>query len=311
VKRPDGEVGAVRRAVFAAAAAGDSTVLQQLCMRYADAIAADFGEWARVPAELRADPAATQRYVETLIGVARLLERLGHPGPMQRLTGTPDNPITRSQRALAYARECDEAGDRDEAAATVEAVLGEMSGMSGPAVIELRSKAYGLLGAVRLHQGDLRAARAHTTHALDDSRAAGDADGIRIYTENLALIDAIEDRGPAADRRARIARAQDLSDAMRYHLSNEVLHALLPEMNDADPLRAKACGLLGLNLYHLGDHAGARSFTAEAVAACRRAGDDFGVAVYIGNLQAIDRVSPTAAGRSSPAGRPAAGSADS
>ncbi|HET6533352.1 MAG TPA: hypothetical protein VFH03_22425 [Actinoplanes sp.] len=283
-----GPVGDLRQAVFAAAATG-AAALEQLCRQHADAITAEFDRWARVPADVRQDPGRLQRYVTVVLRVAQVLDELGHPGPMHRLTSPSDNPIVRWQQSIARARELNEAGDRDEAAALVESVLDGMRGTIGPAVTDLRPKAYGLLGLIRFDQGELAAARTWLTSALTDCRAAGDLDGVRIYTENLATLAAVEDHGAAAARRDRIARAQDLSDGLRYHASNEVLHALLDEMDPGDPLRPKAYGLLGLNLYRLGDRPGARQWTQRAVAACRAAGDDHGELVYSTNLSTIDR----------------------
>jgi hypothetical protein len=223
-----------------------------------------------------------------VVRIAELLARMGHPEPMRRLTGG-DNPIPRWQRAHAHASRLNDTGEREEAARLLRSVLDEMEGATGTAITELRPKVHGLLGTVRFHQGDLAAARHHTAIALAECRAAGDLDGVRTYTENLALLDAVPDDGPAAGRRERVARAQDLSDATRYRASIDLLHEVLAELDAGDPLRAKACGLLGLNLYRLGDLPGARRWTAEALEACRRHGDEHGITIYTENLAVIDR----------------------
>jgi hypothetical protein len=260
-----------------------------MCRQHADAITAEFDRLARVPADVRQDPGRLQRYVAVMFRVAQILDGLGHPGPLHRLTSPSDNPIVRWQQGIARAGELNQAGDRDEAAALVESVLDGMRGAIGPVITDLRPKAYGLLGRIRFDQGDLSAARTWFTSALTDCRAAGDLDGVRVYTENLATLAAVEDHGAAAARRDRVVRAQDLSDGLRYHASNEVLYGLLDEMDPGDPLRPKAYGLLGLNLYRLGDRPGARQWTQRALAACRAAGDDHGELVYSINLSAVDR----------------------
>jgi hypothetical protein len=281
-------VSELRNALFTAAAEGDADALESLCRTYLDAVLAEFPEWTRVPEELRADQDAIQWWVAVVMRIAQQLDSMGHPEPLERITGG-NNPIVRWQRSLLRAEALNAAGERDDAAELIRATLEDMEGASGSAVTELRPKALGQLATIYFHRGDLEAARRSMTLALDECRAAGDVDGVRIYTENLATLDAVEFGGPAADRRTRIAHAQDLSDAARYRASNELLGTVLDELEEGDSLHAKACGLLGLNLYRLRDLPGSRRWTERALEACRRLDDEFGVTIYSNNLEVIDR----------------------
>ena len=277
----------LRDALFTAAAEGDAEAFESLCRTYLDAILAEFPEWTRVPEELRADHDAVQWWIAVVMRIAQQLDHMGYPEPLERITGG-DNPIVRWERSLLRAQALNESGERDAAAELIQATLEDMEGASGGVVTELRPKALGQLATIHFHRGDLEAARRSMTLAREECRASGDVDGVRIYTESLATVDAVEFGGPAADRRMRVARAQDLSDGARYRASNELLEKVLDELEEGDSLHAKACGLLGLNLYRLQDMPGARRWTERALEACRRLDDEFGVTIYSTNLEAID-----------------------
>src|SRR5438876_4031580 len=56
--------------------------VEELVAANLEAVLAAFPGWTTVPAQIRADPAAVNRYGSTIIRVARLLKAEGHPGPL-------------------------------------------------------------------------------------------------------------------------------------------------------------------------------------------------------------------------------------
>jgi hypothetical protein len=124
-------------------------------------------------------------------------------------------------------------------------------------------------------------ARRFTALALADCQRIGDREGVRIYSENLNLLSNVgaagaggETAGDEARLRGLIAKAQDVSDEVRYESSNQLLFEVLAEMRHAEPsltdaYRGKVYGLLGLNLFRLGDFEEARRYTELALEDCR------------------------------------------
>jgi hypothetical protein len=286
----------LREEIFSAVAANDGDTLVALCSRHRALILECFPDWVRMPGPIRTDPSARDRWAQGLITVARYFEATGDPALLDTLAGG-DNPLTRWRQGFARASQLSEAGEFAEAAALLLALLSELQGAAGPAVDDLRPKMYGLLGTVCFRLGDVAGARRHTAAALEDSRRASDREGVRVYTENLRVIETLAGApdvaaSVAAGVRAEVARAQDLSDRARYEASNAVLEALMTRM-DADPADAgkeylgKIYGLLGLNFVRLGHPAVAQQYTALALQLCTAAGDDEGVRIYSANLDTI------------------------
>ncbi|MBV1853795.1 hypothetical protein [Catellatospora tritici] len=207
---------------------------------------------------------------------------------------SPLDPTERWLDAYAQAQRLAAAADHAASAALLREVLTELS-WADTVPGGLAAKVHGLAGANALHLGDYTAAVAHTEQALRLCETVGDTEGAAIYTTNLELARLAEGAGrgdPASlraiDVRRRIAEAQDLSDSGRYAVSNGVLRGLLA---DAAPETvrhlAKVYGLLGLNLYRLGQLDAARTHTEAALAQCRRTGDADGVRIYTANLAVI------------------------
>lgn len=99
---------------------------------------------------------------------------------------------------------------------------------------------------------------------------------------------------PIARLRKEIGRAQDLSDDARYDESNDVLEAVLREMNalpagSQESFRGKLYGLLGLNLFCLGRMTDAARYTELALKHCTDNGDEAGVRIYRANIAVIAR----------------------
>lgn len=103
----------------------------------------------------------------------------------------------------------------------------------------------------------------------------------RVDAVNLAL---------SAPRNAGVAF--DLSRQGRFEESNQVARAVLRDLDQlAGPTRddmcAKLLGLVGTNLYHLGDLPGCREYTLKAAAICRQTGDRNGAQIYATTLRAL------------------------
>ena len=176
----------------------------------------------------------------------------------------------------------------------LEGLIADLNRAAGPAVDELLARAHGALSGALLALGDFSGARLFARAALDGCRKTGDADGIRIYSENLDLLTALTADEPLTTRRARIVEAQQLSDAARYAASNEVLMEVASDV-DSEHYVAKLCGLVGLNFYRLDLYEHARAWTEMALRTCENDDDRYGVTIYSENLEAIDRARAGAA----------------
>jgi hypothetical protein len=291
---------ALRDLLFAAVLDEDEQLLVQLCWSHAEAIVEWFGEWARVPEELRDDARTVESWVLALYTIAEVMHGLGHPQPMERLSpsGTA-NPVRRWTYMFSRAQDKHEEGEPFASTAILRDLLADMEGSRGPFAEELQTKVYGLLGANAMRLGEIPDAVRYTEQALQRCVASGDHEGEWIYTENLDTVVTADEiqRGTAAGRqlarcRERIAYAQDLSDAGRHPASNDVLGELRHEV-DSDfhagrRYLGKIYGLLGLNHFRLGSLPTARRYTELALTECRRRRDLVGDSVYTANLKAID-----------------------
>jgi hypothetical protein len=284
-------VSELRDRLFAAS----PEALGELCERHRDAIVAEFRDWLVLPEPLRRDMAATQAYVGAVMRIAEQLAAAGEPRPLGWLGGEDrDDPVAGWQAQLANAQALTEAGRPDAAVGVLGALLDSLDEAGGPLVDDLATRARGALSAALLDLGDTGGARAYARAAQDACIASFDLDGIRTYAENLDLLDALA-AGPELEAlREGLAEAQDLSDAGRYAASNELLHELAGH-DDIDRYAGKLCGLMGLNLFRLGDVDGARSWTEAALRSCDAADDLYGMTIYAENLQVIDRVAPAPA----------------
>jgi hypothetical protein len=236
-----------------------------------------------------------------LMEIARQMQVLGHPESLTSLVGpAEENPIRRWYGDFERARRLGGNGRLDEGRDILLRILEETKGAGGTAVEDLRAKAYGLLGTNRFHARELGEAMTWTELALNESRRIGDSDGVRAYRENLQVLRAVQlpsNDAAAGERLLRcrrlIVKAQDRSDIAHYERSNALLQKALDTIGGGldealAEYRGKALGLLGWNHFQLHDTVRAREYTAQALDACRAAGDEDGVRVYSANLETID-----------------------
>ena len=210
---------------------GDAAEIEALCRSQRAQIAAGFATWKTVPPEVRADPAATQRYANTVIAVAQLFAgALADPSLMAMLVGAPkDNPIVRWQAAIEQARAAMVERAHDEARTILEAALEQHAGLTGTGAQELRAITIGSIGQALFHAGEVHTAVERFRDALalcaahDDTegrvanlaalyeahRWLGRPDDAAGFADRLAELHAVEDREAASRwaERASVARA--------------------------------------------------------------------------------------------------------
>lgn len=286
---PDSET--LRDALFTAIGQGDGHQFAALCNQYAPLIVQYFDGWKKVPQNIRGDREAVDLWGHCLITIAGAFESAGHPQLLASLMGPPgDNPITRWVREFTRASHLSETGQYQESNAALLKILDEMQGSLGSAIDDSRPKVYGLLGTNFFRMDDPGQARKYTELALRDCERTGDQEGVSIYTENLATLLAADPECALAQCRRKIARAQDLSDQLRYAESTALLHAALGDIEQNPELRSyrsKVHGLMGSNFFRLGETARARELTERAVQDCEADRDDKGVRIYRENLRVI------------------------
>ncbi len=259
--------------------------LEALCMRHRDEIVAAFEAWLVVPEAIRDDQEALERLFLNVSRVAAQLHELGEDRPLARLDGE-GTPVDTWHRQLTQVDELLEAGYWERAVAVLQECVASLEQASGAFVDDLRAKAHGKMAVAFLGLEEFDRARTFTIAALASCKATGDLDGIRTYRENLDVLDAIVGDESLVAVRNEVVAAQKLSDRGDYALSVETLTQLIER--DRVHYQAKISGLLGLNLFHLGDLDRARELTSTAVEISRAQDDPHGVVVYTENLRVID-----------------------
>lgn len=173
--------------LIAAAERGDAGELGRVCRAQRATITALFPLWQKPGPELRADPAAMQRFAQGLFAVARVFhEELGDPSLLERLTGpAASNPLLRWQDRLAQAQAAMSAGEYAEAERMLAATLTETHTLSGAGAEELTAVTLGCLGECHFQLGAMALAEQPMTLALEYCRRVGDVEGERVYLQNL------------------------------------------------------------------------------------------------------------------------------
>ena len=176
-------------ALIEAAYRQDSKSLTALSALHQEEIRRSFPTWRTVPAELRRNPAAQDRYCKGLIAIASHFESFGDSSLIQLLMGDEaDNPIVRWQRDLTEAQSLMDRGRADEAVMLLHAVIQRTRGLSGDGVTEYKPRTFGSLGAAYFRAGDKARAIEFTQQALEMCREVGDEEGVRTYAGNLQHI---------------------------------------------------------------------------------------------------------------------------
>ena len=185
-RRSPGPPVDLREALIAAVTGNNKGELALLINANGAAIRKAFPEWTTVPAEIRNDPDALQRYAQTMFSVATVFERSGDASLMTQLRG--GNPTARWDADLATAQTLIDEMRATEAVTLLKAVLDSVEEVSGSAVDYYRPRVLGRLGIALVHSGDRREAVKVTREALELCRSLGDEEGVRAYTRNLDTI---------------------------------------------------------------------------------------------------------------------------
>jgi len=281
------ETEAIRAALFAAILAENRDAFIKICNDHAELIFQQFDEWAHSP---HVDgPEETEAWVHCLSTIAQSFEAAGYTQLMGILRGDrDDNPITRWENSFARAHQLSESGQTRDCINLLLPILDEMEGTHGTAVDAFRPKVLGVLGVSYFRVQEHSQARNYIERALNECKRIGDAEGVVIYAENLSTVLAADPASPTRGFRREIAKAQDLSDTVRYELSNRILAAMVDDLAEHLSLRAKAHGLMGSNYFRLDDLNAAREFTARAIKDCQDVSDEKGIQIYTENLRVIE-----------------------
>ena len=290
----------VLRQLTDAVARGDGERFFSICRENAQVIFDNFHEWRVVPEEIRSQPEEIQKYFNALVETARLFEGSGYPQLMELLMpDEEENPLTQWQDRFNRARQLAGAGEYESALAEAERLLEDLtqSGASGPALTDLRAKLEGLRGECLFMLERYDEAREATTLALEECERNGDAEGVRIYRENLATIEVHAPARPElVDAEINVlesfTHAQRLTDLRRFKASNDIFERLLAAAGDAaevvQKIRPHILGRMGFNEFKLGNKDAARALIESARDLCSERGDGEGAEVYAENLLALE-----------------------
>lgn len=258
-----------------------------------------FEDLARVPGTIRDDEAAVGEWVQFIVFVASLLAEQGDDRLLNLLTGPASNPIERWNDLLLHAQQLRAEGRYAASDDVIAPLLAELRSARGTAVTALIGKTLGLAGANAFDRGDHQAALRLTDEALRECERSGDAEGVAIYTQNLATIAAAAEQDERSPAREHLVAAQRLHDAGRLAEAHEQSGAALAAVDAAagpdHAYRAKAHGLMGMILFRQGDLAGALEHTRRAVEAGQESGDPAAVEIYGANVIVIERARDNAA----------------
>ena len=248
-----------------------------------------FRTWRVVPEPIRDDTENASIVTrERSCKVARLFEHVDHPELMALLVGDEQsNPMLEWDRALLDLKRQAKMGDpRDglSAAAALVASL-QTSGVSGPGLLSARAQVRGVQAELLVQLGRYDEARTATERALADCAQAGDREGVRVYTSNLAWLDSQrlalrDDIDFEIEILEQMRLALRRTDLGRYEASNAVLEKLLARSGAAAPiverLRPHLQGRIGFNEFKLGHLDAARERVTAARDGCLAVHDEEG-----------------------------------
>jgi len=202
--------------------AGNQKLLSQLCNENQDGIANNFETWRIVPEYVRADEAATRRYVETLIAVAQIFAKgLNRPELLASLKGDEaGHPQLKWETALSQAPQLMDNLLYREAAKSMEELIEELRSWTGPARDYYLAVAYGHLARCHFQTGRAPKAVPAATTALQLCEQSGDTEGILTYTNGLYEINRYLGQGEQAANFAEL-RAEKLEREGRHQEAAE------------------------------------------------------------------------------------------
>lgn len=285
---------ALRDQLFLSVRTSDQAGMASLYDRHAGRIEELFPRWQKAPVAIQNDRQELESYGRCLLAIAEYFRERGRPGLLARLMGENEGgpPLDEIDARLKQADDLRAERRFAEQATCLEHTLTSLEALGGPLAADLRAKTLGALGQAQLEIGDFGAARQSTERALRQCAENSDAEGVDVYTKNLAYLDVLTAKPHPS--RAKLVLAQRLSDRGRFAQSNRLIDDILASGEDlaGDQWvnRGKLLGLKGLNLARLADHEAAKSATHDAIAACAAAGDRRGEEIYRMNVATIEEM---------------------
>ncbi len=177
----------IRDELFAAIRRKDEKAFQQYCSTHQGTILTNFGNWQRSPESIRDDENAVEEYGRALLTIANHFESLGHPELLDLLK-PPADLFDSASVKFAQANALAARQEYEASNVLIKEVLHVVERWRGPGVAGFRAKVYGLLGTNYFRLLQFENARRYTELALLDCKNVGDQEGIRIYRENLQVL---------------------------------------------------------------------------------------------------------------------------
>jgi CHAT domain-containing protein len=280
----------------------DIKTFEKLCRRHETSLRADFPGRFTVPAALRSDPAAVQRYANVTFAVA---ERLGIQPPRIRLSERLQHSLGESDALAAR-------GEQAAALAVLVDLVDSGTPLSEPAESG-QALCYGRMGTLAWNLDRRKDAWQWTMTAQELCHRLRDADGCLNYIANLHFIadgsgahaDAlavagmatqhIQEHGPTrllprwlAAYTEAMRQADHPPDEVRDFAAAAARYAREISGDDPDKL-SRTLSNLAITLHRIGDYTAARPLAEEAVRIRRAVVDlrDPTLGLMLGNLGKI------------------------
>ena len=263
----------LREALLEAVERQDMKTLVSLCGKHQAEIRKAFPGWCTVPAEIRNDRKACDRYIQGLAATASCFEQAGDRSLMALLTGgQSSNPLIGWEKDLTEANRLLANEQFEQVLTLLEATLGRTRSLAGSAADEYRAKSFGVLGSACFKLGIHAKALGLMEKARDLCAQIGDAEGVKVYERNLAHIRSSEagnqttqpDEIVFKDKEGRILTAGDLTN-----LSGSVSWEISASWGGGD---GKSIPAEARRLHEQGRTFGAKGEHAKAAAAFEQAG---------------------------------------
>ena len=187
-RRPT-QPGSLLESLLDAVEKNDMQRLADLCNEHRQEIHDSFGTWNPIPAHVRSDRSATQRYANGLIAIAQIFEQTGD-GTLMAALAPPDetNPMVQWVNDLRAAQALVDASKYREATEFLEAMLARYGQLVGSGTDYYLPRTYGLIGLAYFRLSDREKAIEFTFKAKLACEAAQDQEGVETYTRNLKML---------------------------------------------------------------------------------------------------------------------------
>jgi tetratricopeptide (TPR) repeat protein len=177
----------LRARLIEAAGSGSKKKLRELCEQYKEQVAANVDLMCKAPEGRPTDSASLDQYVQCLGAVAQCLAtECAAPQLWNRLCGTPDNnPLLQWQR---WFDELPQRMDRLEHGALIaeaQDFIAKAKTLQGTTARQNEAFLLGRLGELLFHSGRVRQAEAPWREAFKLCEEIADAEGQRVYLNNL------------------------------------------------------------------------------------------------------------------------------